>query len=133
MRVEYHRADYPNGESRFFPLVFLDLIVPNCPRYPTSALVDSGAETSLFSQGILERMGADFENAIESAAYGPDGLSFPVINMPIRATMLGTTVTLQAHWVANHGNFNLLGRADFFKAFRVSFNEREHYMDIEAY
>lgn len=133
MIIDYHRIDYPNGETRYFPLLNIELYIPGFPIYQTVALVDSGAETSLFSLDILEDLGVDVSDCDRCRAHGVGKASFEVARYQIKAKVLGKTITLDAHWKHDHGNFNLLGRNDFFRRFIVTFNERKHFMDISVY
>lgn len=103
---------------------------PNGKTFPTTGILDSGADVSLFPADWAEPLGiqiADCEVVAGGSAQGSS--DYHVWNEPIRATLLGKTIDLHAIF----GGYSevLLGREDFFDHFRLTIEHRKRRFFLE--
>lgn len=140
MIYPYIPIETPDGKRYYFPLVNIELIFPLRGSFLTKALVDSGADRSLFDIEILEGRGIDIKNQPPIRCRAAAGLVFDAWEFPIEARFQGRKFQLQTKFCymrkpnsREPKGFNLLGREDFFRVFRVEFNQRKKNMDIRPY
>lgn len=114
------------------PVLPVKLVGPGGESPPLMALVDSGADSSLFPMQIAGLLGIDLdrcEKAIGMTAGGPSDRY--LWNDGLKTTILGKTLRLRGAFGACP--VILLGRGDFFATFKVAFDEREKTFSLEPY
>lgn len=101
------------------------------------ALVDSGADSSLFDLKYADALGLDRDDAVVEESIGASGLPFQTVRWPT------TLIELQfgQERFAFNGSFiafppgtdtiNLLGRDDFFQRFVVQFWDTARLLNID--
>lgn len=133
MIIKYQPVIYASGGTRYYLLLDLEIISLG-QNYSTKALVDSGADTSLFALEILADAGVDITRCPPAEGHVADGRKLTMVHHPVEVVILNKKIKLDADWVAMKGqSFNLLGRHDFFRHFKIAFNERAHFMEINPY
>ncbi|MFA5867380.1 MAG: hypothetical protein WC891_05390 [Actinomycetota bacterium] len=115
-------------------MVDVELRIPFHPPTPTVALVDSGADKSLFNLEILLDLGVSIAPMPKVQCGGVGGV-VQGVEYPVEAYICGHKVKLKTIWTpAGKGKqFNLLGRDDFFKFFKVTFYHPKRQMDISPH
>ncbi len=96
------------------------------------ALVDSGADSSLFPIQVAPLVGVDLAHCKEAVGMTAGGASTRYIwSDGLQTTILGRTLHLHAEFGACP--VILLGRDDFFATFKVAFDQREKTFSLEPY
>jgi hypothetical protein len=99
------------------------------------ALVDSGADVSLLPLEWSSRLGlataTRTEQLIETAG-GASRLVVYDVSVEVVVRGYGAMIPIAATF-ADEVPFMLLGRADFFRAFRVAFDERAQTLTLDKY
>lgn len=89
----------------------------------TMGLIDSGADSSLFNDQFGAALGLNLSSGQISNTQGVGGV-ISTVSFDIFLTVLGkrfpARVSFSGQW---NPRFGLLGRADFFEAFRVGFDQ----------
>ncbi len=112
-----------------FPIV---VVGPAGESPPLMALVNSGADSSLFPLQIAPLIGIDVTRCEQATGMTAGGAANRYIwEDGVGATVLERKVRLR-------GAFGvcpviLLGRKDFFRAFKVAFDEREQTFSLDPY
>jgi len=120
-RQERYRASPINGVMA--PLVPVRL-QSGGRSADTLGLVDSGADLSMFNAAFAVPLGIDLSLYPDDSSSGLGG-SVPVKLVPIRMVVFGKSIDATVQFgMAIPQSFGLLGRADFFGAFSVGFNQR---------
>ncbi|NCO65866.1 MAG: hypothetical protein COW32_10070 [Candidatus Aquicultor secundus] len=114
------------------PLVDFEILAPEQKPFATMGLVDSGAHTSLLDIAIAKHLKLPVqrkENLVEGSAA--DGKSIKVYRYPVRVRFSSVIFELDARWTRLSDpktkvvlGSNLLGRADFFKHFKIMFDQQ---------
>ncbi len=114
------------------PLVDFEILAPGQKPFATMGLVDSGAHTSLLDIAIANRLKLPVyrkENLVEGSAA--DGKIIRVYHYPVKVRFNHVTFELDARWTRLSDpktkvvlGSNLLGRADFFKRFKIMFDQQ---------
>lgn len=120
---------YFNG-SDYFPVIPIVFVVGE-KRIRSQALVDSGATISIFGEETANSLGIDIETGKRAILGGVGGRIVGYIhNMKVRIAgknFLCPIVFSREYLVS----FNLLGRAVFFKKFRIVFEEKKNLLKLE--
>ena len=99
-------------------------------------LVDSGADRSLFSAGLAPALGIDLSHLPAprvGSARGVGGAE-SVVAVDVQMSVVGVRFSARIHFSSAWSTeFGLLGRADFFRAFRVAFDERAETFFFDPY
>jgi hypothetical protein len=114
------------------PVLPVVLAGPEGESPPLMALVDSGADSSLFPIQIAPLVGVDVtrcEKATGMTAGGPS--SRYIWEEGLQTTILGRELRLRG--VFGACPVILLGRGDFFDTFRVAFDQREKTFSLDPY
>lgn len=125
-----YRTLAPSGP--LMPVLPVTIVGPSGESPPVLALVDSGADSSLFPMQIAGLMGvdlADCEQAVSMTAGGPS--TRYVWKEGLQTTVLGKTVRLRGAFGSSP--VVLLGRRDFFDEFRITFDERAKTFSLDPY
>lgn len=123
--------------SEYYPLVQIELLFPRKSLFLTLALVDSGADTSLFDIAIAKQCGVKIDDHPVKYNRGAGGFIFQVWDFPIMARFQNLNFQLKASWCSMREpktgrllSFNLLGRNDFFNTFEITFDQPNKRMRI---
>ena len=121
---------YAKIEGRYKPII--DLVLCRPGRFVrTDALVDSGADASLFHAAYAQEL------AIENLEDGPEVSFYGISGAPLRAYAHEVTIEVGGNRFGpvaiafshdlSHDSFNILGQKDFFSLFPVKFtyNKKE--------
>lgn len=96
-----------------------------------AALIDSGASASAFPIHWMAKLGIQEEECEPQRLVTAGGRATQQHYPPgVVAEILGRTVRLEANFLK--APVALLGRSDFFKRFRVTFDQRKGYFFVEA-
>lgn len=123
---------YVRKGDQYFPVVDVTLRSPK-QGLTIKALVDSGASFSVFRAEIIEYLGVPLERGTRLYLEGIGGRILGYRHH-LKARVgekrfLFTVVFSQELSVS----FNLLGRDNFFRQFRVTFDERERRVSLRDY
>jgi len=121
---------YKNPEGIYFPVIPLQLSYRR-RNIDSSALVDSGATISIFRTDVAEHLGIIVEKGEEIYLGGVGGKIKGYIHK-LEVEIAGKKFSCQI--VFSHEylvSFNLLGREEFFKRFRIVFEEKKNYLKLE--
>lgn len=100
---------------------------------PMHALVDSGADCSLFPAAVAQVIGVDLRICNQVAGMTASGQSTRFEHpQPVLGDIMGRTLALSAQFQPGLPLI-LLGRRDFFAHFRVTFHERESRFVVVPY
>jgi hypothetical protein len=110
------------------PLIEIVLIGPK-ERIKMLALLDSGADYSLFSLEVAERLGIQKENGTKVGLQGVVGEPFLgyLHRVPIQVEDMVFNCTI----VFSKVKTTLLGRDNFFLPFLVTFNEKQQKVSLK--
>ncbi len=110
------------------PLIEIVLLGPK-ERIRMLALLDSGADYSLFSFEVAERLGIKKENAEKVSLKGVVGE--PFIGYLHRVPVQVEDSVFSCKIVFSNVKTTLLGRDNFFLPFLVTFNEKEQKVSLK--
>ncbi|MBI4225770.1 aspartyl protease family protein [Candidatus Roizmanbacteria bacterium] len=121
---------YKNPEGHYFPLIPATLKYQN-KIFDTDALVDSGATISIFQSDVAKYLGIKIEAGKQIFLGGVGGhIKGFVHKLEIELAnkkFICPIVFSYEYFVS----FNLLGRLEFFKRFRIIFEEKKNYLKLE--
>lgn len=89
-----------------------------------SALIDSGADFSIFPSIAAEVLGIKFHHSKKTDMESADGDTFAVYKVNVPAQFENRRFVLPIGFSTKADIFPLLGRRGFFEAFMVEFDER---------
>lgn len=110
------------------PMVDVDILDQAGNVIPTEALVDSGADVSLFDMSYARAAGITIHPQLMERIDGVSG-GIDVFPAMMTVRILRHRFRLRVQF-AERVEPNLLGRNNFFHYFRVSFDELAHEMDL---
>jgi hypothetical protein len=118
--------------ARRAPVVRITLRGPNGHAVPHLALIDSGADGTLLPWFLAADLGIKLEACDPVAGRGVGGpATFKQWPQDISALIDGVTIRVPA--VFGPVNQAVLGRSDFFNAFRVTIDERARTFVLDPY
>jgi len=97
----------------------------------TEGLLDSGANISLFLAEVAAYLGLSLETGNPTSLSGVGGRILGYrheVTLAIEATTFQAAIVFSAEFISS---FNILGRDNFFEQFRITFNERLKFVEIE--
>jgi len=111
-----------------YPLIQVVLIGPK-DKIKILALLDSGADYSLFSLEVAERLGIKVEKGKRISLQGVAGQPFLgyLHEVPVQVE----DITLKCKIVFSKVRATLLGRDNFFLPFLITFNEKGQKVTVE--
>jgi len=96
--------------------------------------VDSGADISYFGAAHARFLSLDIQSGVMDGCTGIGGPSACYYHQDIRIEVGGHELTLGAHFSRSWGNdFAILGRQDFFDAFRVVIDEKRRFVELTVH
>lgn len=103
-------------------------------RFLYYGLVDSGSDYSVISKDIAALIGFRWDETKEETGEAAGGQTFSyweaTNQVPVQTEVEG--LTFQGAMIAEEDEI-ILGRHDFFRRYRVTFNERDQLMEIEPF
>jgi hypothetical protein len=99
----------------------------------TDALLDSGANISVFRQEIAECLGLQIESGEEILLHGLGGRVIGYIHdvtMRVEQISFPCKVVFSSELTVG---VNIIGRQDFFQKFQITFDERNKELTLEQY
>ena len=124
--LPYQKA--PDG--RIFPIIALK-IQHQEETIEISALIDSGATTSIFRPEVAKKLGLKIENGKEIALHGVGGWIkgyLHKLDVGIAGKKFKCPIIFSHEYTVS---LNLLGREGFFKKFVVTFDEKRKEVRLE--
>lgn len=98
----------------------------------TEGLLDSGANISLFPAEIADYLGLSLETGSPTYLSGIGGRILGYqheVTLAVDATIFQASIVFSAEFISS---LNILGRDNFFEQFRITFNERLKFVEIET-
>lgn len=97
-------------------------------------LLDTGADFSVFYKTDAIRIGLDWEGGKKIQLENADGSSFEVKQFELEVDIEGFTFPARICFAENNNSdIPLLGRADIFKHFRITVDEREKQVEMQSH
>src|SRR3989338_3062312 len=118
--------------QQYFPVVDLRLAGPT-GALVVKALVDSGASYSVFRAEVLEYLGIPIERGERVYLEGIGGRILGYRHRVLAQVAANTFSLLVIFSQELTVSFNLLGRENFFRQFRVLFDERSRIVRLQRY
>lgn len=121
---------YQKSNNRYFPVIKLALLYKNS-KLTMDALVDSGANISVFGTDVAESLGINIESGKEVYLSGVGGriLGYEhTIKFEIDQTVFDSKVIFSREFLVS---FNLVGREDVFDKFIICFNEKSKEVELK--
>ncbi|OGG03929.1 hypothetical protein A2W14_05685 [Candidatus Gottesmanbacteria bacterium RBG_16_37_8] len=127
LKVFPYRQDAKNQSFPIIPLRFYH----NNTTIDSAALIDSGATVSVFKKEVAKQLGIEIEKGIEIYLGGVGGHIKGYIHrlkIQIAGKEFLCPVVFSHEYLVS---FNLLGRQEFFKRFRIIFEEKKKLLKLE--
>jgi hypothetical protein len=123
---------YSYRRQQLFPIIPVTVSIEPYD-IATDALLDSGANISVFRQEIAECLGLQIESGEEILLHGLGGRVMGYIHevtMEVEQISFPCKVVFSSELTVG---INLIGRQDFFEKFKVTFNENNKEVILELY
>jgi len=119
-----------NSKGDFFPIIDIYIAYKkNLER--TYALIDSGATISIFTQDIAQRLNLTINKGKETFLGGVGGRIKGYIH-EVKATIAHQILTIPIVFSYEYDvSFNLLGRQEVFRNFKITFDEKNYLVKLE--
>ena len=121
---------YRNPEGTYFPVIPI-VFYHQGKKIDASALVDSGTTISIFRSDIADLLGLTIEKGEEIYLGGVGGRIKGYIHrlkIEVAGKNFSCPIVFSHEYLAS---FNLLGRQEFFKRFKITFEEKKDLLKIE--
>ncbi len=121
---------YKNPEGQYFPVIPVTIRYQN-KFFDTDALIDSGATISVFQSDVAQYLGIKMETGKEIFLGGVGGRIkgyYHELEMQISGKKFLCPIVFSYEYLVS---FNLLGRQEFFKRFRIIFEEKKNFLRLE--
>ena len=116
--------------SDYYPVIPLVFLIGN-KRVRSRALIDSGATISVFGEETAEALGVEIEKGEKTVLGGVGGRIVGYIHK-LRVRIAGKDFLCPIVFSREYlVSFNLLGRQEFFKRFRIIFEEKKNLLELE--
>lgn len=120
---------YQNGTD-YFPVIPLVFLIGE-KRIRAQALVDSGATISVFGKEAAEALGVEVETGEKTILGGVGGRIVGYIHK-LRVRIAEKEFTCPIVFSREYlVSFNLLGRQEFFRRFKITFEENKNLVRVE--
>lgn len=120
---------YQKSDNHYFPVIKFSLIHKDS-KLTIEALVDSGANISIFGADVAESLGINIESGKEVYLSGVGGriLGYEhVIKFEIDQLVFAAKVIFSREFLVS---FNLIGREDVFDKFTICFDEKRKQLEL---
>ncbi len=125
-KFPYHKSS--GGE--YFPII--EFVIYHKNRITrTSALIDSGATISVFKDEVAEQLGIEIEKGEKTYLGGVGGRIKGYIHklkVEIGGKKFICPIVFSHEYLVS---FNLLGRQEFFRRFKIIFEEKKNFLKLE--
>lgn len=121
---------YKKSDNQFFPVIKLALIHKNT-KLTIEALIDSGANISIFNADVAEILGIDVESGKEVYLSGVGGriLGYQhTIQVEIDRKFFLAKLIFSREFLVS---FNLIGREGVFNKFTICFDEKKKSVELK--
>jgi hypothetical protein len=97
------------------------------------ALIDSGADSSIFHSQVAEALGIDLKSGLKKAFFGVTGTSQLAYFHPVELQVVGLPgqINILAGFADSPGVGAVLGQADFFQHFQIKFERYKERIEIK--
>lgn len=97
------------------------------------ALIDSGADASIFHADIAKDLLIDLESGRKQELFGVSGHPIVVYFHKVKLQIIGSkdSITIEAGFTNSTSIPALLGQADFFKQYKISFERYKEQIEIK--
>lgn len=103
-------------------------------RIPSRAIVDSGADKSFLPVAIASHLGIDLAQCVREDCNTAGGVTTTYVwQAGLEAEIQAMRMKVHLKTTFSETPFVLLGREDFFSAFRVAFDQRNEAFTLEPY
>lgn len=121
----------PAGSWVLLPLIKVRLS-NNEKQIQINALIDSGADASLFHASIARALDIDLKTGIRKEFFGISGHSIEVYVHPVNLQIVGSSEILKVNvgFTDSEGVGALLGEADFFENHQIKFERYKENLEI---
>ena len=98
------------------------------------ALIDSGADCSVFDAEIAEQLGLDLESGRKQELYGASGAPIEVYYHTVKLQPVGAKAFAEAEvrFSRDTKMWALLGQADFFQHYQIKFERYKGQIEVKA-
>jgi hypothetical protein len=121
------------GDVVWRPMLVVEVLAGTARSRPVLALVDSGADESMFHVDIALRLGIDLSSCRTSSAVGVGGRTTThvcIVELEVEGQRFPANVRFTTGLPATTA---LLGRHDVFERFRFCFDQRARQLLIQSY
>ena len=135
MQLDYQKV--PNPESPSAPWILLPLIKirlsHNNNVVQLNALIDSGAQASVFHAVVAEKLGIDMKAGLKHEFFGISGHTIDAYFHTVRLQLVGSSDSLElaVAFTDSPGVGALLGQADFFQHHQIKFERYKERIEIK--
>jgi hypothetical protein len=132
--VEYKKAPIPeNPNAPWFPLPLIKIRLSYKEKIiQFDALNNSGADVSLFHASAAKALGIDLKSGIKQEYLGVSGHKIEAYFHTVKLQIVGEAeaTELAVGFTESEGVSALLGQADFFQAYKISFERYKERIEI---
>jgi len=134
MRFDYKKVAIPeNPNAPWFPLPLIKVRLSYKDKIiQLDALIDSGADVSLFHASAAKALGIDLTSGIKQEYFGVSGHKIEAYFHTVKFQIVGTpyAMELAIGFTESEGVSALLGQADFFQAHQIKFERYKERIEI---
>ena len=96
-----------------------------------TALLDTGADVSLFNRADLVLLGLKWTDGVEQSVENPDGSLFRIREFTLEMEIAEKRFPARVQFADTASEIRLLGRADVFRHFRITIDDRAQRVEFE--
>lgn len=136
MRVPYSKvpAKHPSRSFSLRPLLEVKLI-SGTRSVRTTAHVDTGADGTIVNRSWASALGIDVKKGVRSSTMGISPVGIPTFIHQIDIEIINlpeSRRTIEVEFIESRNVNVLLGQVGFFQNYKVGFNQKENYFEIEV-
>jgi hypothetical protein len=127
-------TSHPLRLWKSLPLITVKVFNEDKSKLLCCALVDSGAEKSLFHIEVAGELGLNLRNMEEEVFSGVEGgrLTAKMAQVPIQIVGEDCAISIPMGFVDNLGFFGILGQEGFFDSYIISFNRKKLEFELKG-
>jgi hypothetical protein len=97
------------------------------------ALIDSGADSSVFNSQVAKALGIDLQSGMEKTFFGATGQSAAAYFHPVQLQVVGMPepIKILVGFTDSEGVGAVLGQADFFQHYQIKFERYKERVEIK--
>jgi hypothetical protein len=134
MQFDYKKVPIPGDPNApWFPLPFIKIRLSHQDKViQFDALIDSGADVSLFHASAAKGLSIDLKSGIKQEYFGVSGHKIEAYFHTVKLQIVGApdVVELAVGFTESEGVGALLGQADFFQAYHIKFERSRGQIEI---